>query len=138
MYVSRYTKSRIKKIIIALLVLAGLCLAIAIYANFTINKKNISAMDKKEMNYDADGPFILIDKDHNLIGYYYDYQAIKHDKFDASKFKVGIYYILIEDQFNVLLSSKTGDYEVNNWEMENNPEFQKTFPNGTPVLIYSK
>lgn len=52
--------------------------------------KHIKEMDANELHYDADSWFIMVDKEHNLIGVYYATDPIFHEYCDTDRFENGV------------------------------------------------
>lgn len=52
--------------------------------------KQIQDMDKNELHYDATDWFIMVDKEHNLVGLYHGTEPIFHEYCDTDKFRNGV------------------------------------------------
>lgn len=52
---------------------------LSIYVNH-LQQKEITEMNQEELHYDADGLFIIIDKDKKLIGVYHGTEPLSHAK----------------------------------------------------------
>ena len=115
MYIPRYKRELIAKrvatiIEIIILVITILVIIIGILAYKNIASNNAMAtMDKTELRYDADGPFIMINTEDDLIGYYIGSEPILHYEYDEYV-EEGVYDVIYNTHNNTLdLIEKSGE-----------------------------
>ena len=69
----------------------------------------MATMDKTELRYDADGPFIMINTEDNLIGYYIGSEPVLHYEYDEYV-EEGVYDVTYDIDNNTLdLVKKSGE-----------------------------
>ena len=109
MYISRYKRDLIaKRIIVIEIILLAILIGLSIYKNITSNNA-MTTMDKTELRYDADGPFIMINTEDDLIGYYIGSEPILHYEYDEY-IEEGVYDVTYDIDNNTLnLIKKSGE-----------------------------
>ena len=109
MYISRYKRELIaKRIIVIEIILLAIIIGISVYKNIASNNA-MATMDKTELRYDADGPFIMINTEDNLIGYYIGSEPILHYEYDEYV-EEGVYDVIYDIDNNTLdLIKKSGE-----------------------------
>ena len=109
MYISRYKRDLIaKRIIVIEIILLAILIGFSIYKNITSNNA-MATMDKTELRYDADGPFIMINTEDDLIGYYIGSEPILHYEYDEYV-EEGVYDVIYDIDNNTLdLVKKSGE-----------------------------
>lgn len=109
MYISRYKRDLIaKRIIVIEIILLAILIGLSIYKNITSNNA-MTTMDKTELRYDADGPFIMINTEDDLIGYYIGSEPILHYEYDEY-IEEGVYDVTYDIDNNTLdLVKKSGE-----------------------------
>lgn len=109
MYISRYKRDLIaKRIIVIEIILLAILIGFSIYKNITSNDA-MATMDKTELRYDADGPFIMINTEDDLIGYYIGSEPILHYEYDEYV-EEGVYDVIYDIDNNTLdLIKKSGE-----------------------------
>lgn len=109
MYISRYKRELIAKSIIAIGIIAIIIIiGILIYKNKVSNDAMIT-MDKTELRYDADGPFIMINTEDDLIGYYIGSEPVLHYEYNEYV-EEGVYNVTYDTYNNTLdLVKKSGE-----------------------------
>ena len=109
MYIPRYKRDLIaKRIIVIEIILLAILIGFSIYKNITSNNA-MATMDKTELRYDADGPFIMINTEDNLIGYYIGSEPILHYEYDEYV-EEGVYDVTYDIDNNTLdLVKKSGE-----------------------------
>lgn len=116
MYISRYKRELIaKRIIVIVIILLAILTGLSIYKiGASIYKNKVSndamaTMDKTELRYDADGPFIMINTEDDLIGYYIGSEPILHYEYDEYV-EEGVYDVVYDIDNNTLdLVKKSGE-----------------------------
>ena len=109
MYISRYKRELIaKRIIVIEIILLAIIIGISVYKNIASNNA-MATMDKTELRYDADGPFIMINTEDGLIGYYIGSEPILHYEYDEY-IEEGVYDVTYDIDNNTLdLVKKSGE-----------------------------
>ena len=109
MYISRCKRDLIaKRIIVIEIILLAILIGFSIYKNITSNNA-MATMDKTELRYDADGPFIMINTEDDLIGYYIGSEPILHYEYDEYV-EEGVYDVIYDIDNNTLdLVKKSGE-----------------------------
>ena len=109
MYISRYKRELIaKRIIVIEIILLAIIIGISVYKNIASNNA-MATMDKTELRYDADGPFIMINTEDDLIGYYIGSEPILHYEYDEY-IEEGVYDVTYDIDNNTLdLVKKSGE-----------------------------
>lgn len=109
MYISRYKRELIAKRIIAIgIILLVIIIGILIYKNKVLNDA-MATMDKTELRYDADGPFIMINTEDDLIGYYIASEPVLHYEYNEY-IEEGVYNVTYDTYNNTLdLVKKSGE-----------------------------
>ena len=115
MYIPRYKRELIAKrvttiieIIILVIVILVIIIGILAYKN-KVSNDAMATMDKTELRYDADGPFIMINTEDNLIGYYIGSEPILHYEYDEY-IEEGVYDVTYDIDNNTLdLVKKSGE-----------------------------
>ena len=109
MYIPRYKRELIaKRIIVIEIILLAILIGFSIYKNITSNNA-MATMDKTELRYDADGPFIMINTEDDLIGYYIGSEPILHYEYDEYV-EEGVYDVIYDIDNNTLdLVKKSGE-----------------------------
>jgi hypothetical protein len=112
MYISRYKRDLIaKRIIVIEIILLAILIGLSIYKNITSNNA-MATMDKTELRYDADGPFIMINTEDDLIGYYIGSEPVLHYEYDEY-IEEGVYDVIYNIDNNTLdLIKKSGEVVV--------------------------
>ena len=112
MYISRYKRDLIaKRIIVIEIILLAILIGLSIYKNITSNNA-MATMDKTELRYDADGPFIMINTEDDLIGYYIGSEPVLHYEYDEY-IEEGVYDVTYDIDNNTLdLIKKSGEVVV--------------------------
>lgn len=109
MYISRYKRDLIaKRIIVIEIILLAILIGFSIYKNIVSNNA-MATMNKTELRYDADGPFIMINTEDDLIGYYIGSEPILHYEYDEY-IEEGVYDVIYNIDSNTLdLLEKSGE-----------------------------
>lgn len=109
MYISRYKRDLIaKRIIVIEIILFIIIIGISIYKNIASNNA-MATMDKTELRYDADGPFIMINTEDDLIGYYIGSEPVLHYEYNEY-IEEGVYDVIYNIHNNTLdLTKKSGE-----------------------------
>ena len=115
MYIPRYKRELIAKrvatiieIIIFVITILVIIIGILAYKN-KVSNDAMATMDKTELRYDADGPFIMINTEDDLIGYYIGSEPILHYKYDEYV-EEGVYDVIYNIDNNTLdLIEKSGE-----------------------------
>lgn len=109
MYISRYKRDLIaKRIIVIEIILFIIIIGISIYKNIASNNA-MATMDKTELRYDADGPFIMINTEDDLIGYYIASEPVLHYEYNEY-IEEGVYNVTYDTYNNTLdLVKKSGE-----------------------------
>lgn len=79
-------KNRVRGLLMFVIVVA---LAVAV---LVVGRKAqfVDKMNAKELHYDADGWFIMVDKEHDLVGIYWATEPVRHIQLDTSRFENGV------------------------------------------------
>lgn len=115
MYIPRYKRELIAKrvatiieIIILVIIIFVVIIGILAYKN-KVSNDAMAIMDKTELRYDADGPFIMINTEDDLIGYYIGSEPILHYEYDEY-IEEGVYDVIYNIDNNTLdLIKKSGE-----------------------------
>ena len=109
MYISRYKRELIaKRIIVIEIILLAIIIGISVYKNIASNNA-MATMDKTELRYDADGPFIMINTEDGLIGYYIGSEPVLHYEYNEY-IEEGVYDVTYDIHNNTLdLVKKSGE-----------------------------
>ena len=135
MWIPEYKRAKILKTIIVFIILAGVLVGVNfIYSRIAKETTDIKLMDRKELRYDADGPFIMIDTSKHLIGFYRDTLPVYHDKFNEF-IDEGI-YTAEYDEYTGMLDIYGGNGNIiTSIDISKDEELQHGF-NKCPVLVY--
>ena len=115
MYIPRYKRELIAKrvatiieIIILVITILVIIIGILAYKN-KVSNDAMATMDKTELRYDADGPFIMINTEDDLIGYYIGSEPVLHYEYDEY-IEEGVYDVIYDIDNNTLdLIEKSGE-----------------------------
>lgn len=120
-------------VILLILIVAGGATALQIYNRQAAEQ----TMDRIEMRYDADGPFILIDSSSGLIGVYNASDVIGHIwTKDAIESPAGVYSLVIySDRIGLGRPETEWIHEIRIKKKDMNIIFENMQP-GIPVLVF--
>lgn len=109
MYISRYKRELIAKSIIVIgIIILVIIIGASIY-NHKVSNDAMTTMDKTELRYDADGPFIMINTEDDLIGYYIASEPVLHYEYNEY-IEEGVYNVTYDTYNNTLdLVKKSGE-----------------------------
>ena len=138
MYIVREQRRKIRNAAILIVVAAFAIFIVFKIINYKIFISKAKIMDEKSYRYDSYNGLILIDKDNEFIGYYYEAEPLSHDNLPEVKFlSCGYYKLLEKEDGSVVLVSLEDEYPPMHWELNDNPEYKKLFKNAR-VLVYKK
>ena len=94
-------------------------------------------MDRRELHYDADGEFIMIDTQDGLMGVYDAVKPVRHIwKERLKRIKPGVYNLDVCDGWIELYSDTMRGVYVVKMDGEDNRFFNASVSQGIPVLAY--
>lgn len=122
---------------IALLIVIAIGVGWACFSESLKRAAKCEDMDKRELHYDADDDFILIDTQEGLMGVYHGCDPLKHFWVkDLRRVKPGLYqYDSYEDIFELGMADTDEVYRVKLREKDLR-YLQETIKRGIPVLAY--
>ena len=94
-------------------------------------------MDERELHYDADGGFIMIDMQEGLMGVYYAVKPVRHIwKKKLKRLTPGVYKLSICDGWVELYNDELHGVYVIGMNEKDNRFFLREVEQDIPVLVY--
>lgn len=123
--------------LIGILIILSIAVGWALLSEAWERAAKAEAMDRRELHYDADDDFILIDTQEGLMGVYHGCDPLNHFwRNSLRKVKPGLYfYEGYENTFELTMDDTDEVYRVELKEKDLR-YLQKTIKQGIPVLAY--
>lgn len=122
--------------LIGILIILSIAVGWALLSEAWERAAKAEEMDRRELHYDADDDFILIDTQEGLMGVYHGCDPLNHFWGDFRKIKPGLYlYEGYENTFELTMDDTDAVYRVELKEKDLR-YLQKTIKQGIPVLAY--
>ena len=135
MWIPEYKRAKIAKTIVVLaIVMVVLIMFNLIYSRTAKEATDIAMMNKRELHYDADGPFIMIDIKHDLIGFYRATLPVYHNRF-KEEIEPGIYTAEFDEYGNTIDIYNGSKVLITSIDVSKDEELQHGFDE-CPVLVY--
>lgn len=124
--------------LIAILIILSIAVGWALLSEAWERAAKAEAMDRRELHYDADDDFILIDTQEGLMGVYHGCDPLTHFWGDFRKIKPGVYEAApCEDSLELWVDGKVIDEVWRIYLKEKECEYLiEHFKTGNPVLVY--
>lgn len=137
MYIPKYKRRKIIQWVVAITIITLIAIFVnSIWYNHFKNYSDVKVMNAKELHYDADGPFIMINNDDHLIGFYIGSTPIIHYKYNEYV-EEGIYDVEY-NEYEDSLYIKRGNGDIAGYiNMNHNLELTMNFADAK-VLVYNK